>query len=84
MAITHWTDDIPAQMEEMCHRGVTSFKVYLAYDDLRLTPEQIGKVLEAAGRPKAVLLRGRLAARYGRITEETPGDFVPRQTRNNT
>ena len=55
MAITHWTDDIPAQMEEMCRRGVTSFKVYLAYDDLRLTPEQIGKVLEAAARLGAVV-----------------------------
>ncbi len=55
MAITHWTDDIPAQMEEMCRRGVTSFKVYLAYDDLRLTPEQIGKVLEATARLGAVV-----------------------------
>ena len=55
MAITHWTGDIPAQMEEMCRRGVTSFKVYLAYDNLRLTPEQIGKVLEAAARLGAVV-----------------------------
>lgn len=55
MAITDWTDDIPEQMAEMCRRGVTSFKVYLAYDNLRLTEEQVGKVLETAARLGAVV-----------------------------
>lgn len=55
MAITDWTDDIPGQMEEMCRRGVTSFKVYLAYDNLRLTAEQVGNVLSAAARLGAVV-----------------------------
>ena len=55
MAITDWTDDIPEQMEEMCRQGVTSFKVYLAYDNLRLTDEQVGKVLAAAARLGAVV-----------------------------
>jgi len=55
MAITDWTEDIPEQMAEMCKEGVTSFKVYLAYDNLRLTPEQVGKVLTAAGKLGAVV-----------------------------
>lgn len=55
MAITDWTEDIPQQMEAMCRQGVTSFKVYLAYDNLRLTPEQVGKVLSAAARMGALV-----------------------------
>lgn len=55
MAITEWTDDLPEQMADMCRQGITSFKVYLAYDNLRLTPEQIGKVLSAAARLGAVV-----------------------------
>ncbi len=55
MAITDWTDNIPEQMEQMCRLGLTSFKVYLAYDNLRLTPEQVGMVLKTAARLGAVV-----------------------------
>ena len=55
MAITEWTDDMPEQMAEMCRRGVTSFKVYLAYDHLRLTSDEIRKVLEVAKNLGAVV-----------------------------
>ena len=48
MAITDWTEDMPDQMAEMCHRGVTSFKVYLAYDNLRISDEQVEAALSAA------------------------------------
>ena len=54
-SITDWTEDMPQQMEAMCRQGVTSFKVYLAYDNLRLTPEQVGKVLSAAARLGALV-----------------------------
>lgn len=55
MAITDWREDIPEQMAEMCRQGITSFKVYLAYDNLRLTPEQVEKVLSAAAKLGAVV-----------------------------
>lgn len=55
MAITDWTEDIPGQMEEMCRRGITSFKVYLAYDNLRLTLPQVERVLATAVRLGAVV-----------------------------
>lgn len=55
MAITQWSEDIPRQMEQMCKAGVTSFKVYLAYDNLRLTDEQVEQVLACAARLGAVV-----------------------------
>lgn len=55
MAVTDWREDIPEQMAEMCRLGITSFKVYLAYDNLRLTPEQVEKVLSAAAKLGAVV-----------------------------
>lgn len=55
MAITDWTQDIPEQMADMCRRGITSFKLYLAYDNLRLKTEQVEQVLSAAARLGAVV-----------------------------
>lgn len=55
MAITDWTQDIPEQMADMCRRGITSFKIYLAYDNLRLTEEQVEQVLSAAAKLGAVV-----------------------------
>ena len=55
MAITDWNQDIPEQMADMCRRGITSFKLYLAYDNLRLTREQVEQVLSAAARLGAVV-----------------------------
>lgn len=55
MEITDWSDTIPEQMETLCRKGVSSFKVYLAYDNLRLLPEQVGKILSTAARLGAVV-----------------------------
>lgn len=55
MAITDWNEDIPEQMADMCRRGITSFKLYLAYDNLRLTLEQVEQVLSAAAKLGAVV-----------------------------
>ena len=55
MAITDWNEDIPEQMADMCRRGITSFKIYLAYDNLRLTTEQVEQVLSAAAKLGAVV-----------------------------
>jgi len=45
-------DELPA----MIRRGITSFKVYMTYDLLRLTDEQLLDVLAAADRERALVM----------------------------
>lgn len=47
MAITEWNTQVKAELAEMKKRGVTSYKLYMAYDNLRVTDDIILEVLEA-------------------------------------
>lgn len=47
MAITGWNDSVRAELPGMFSAGVTSFKLYMAYDALRLPDDQIYGVLRA-------------------------------------
>ncbi len=51
LAITDWNQETAKEVKEMARAGVTSYKVYLAYDDLRLRDGQVWQVL---GRVKEV------------------------------
>ena len=45
MAITDWNEEARAQLDEMMGEGVTSFKLYMAYDALRVDDAQIWDIL---------------------------------------
>ncbi len=47
MAITDWNDRTKAELAQMPAAGVTSFKVYLAYDALRLPDGDVYEILKA-------------------------------------
>lgn len=46
MAIADWNDEARAQIADVCQAGITSFKVYFAYDHLRLDEAETLEVLE--------------------------------------
>ncbi len=46
MAITDWNDRTQAELADMMKAGVTSFKVYLAYDALRVDDGELLRILE--------------------------------------
>lgn len=46
MAITDWNDTVSREIDDMAQAGVTSFKLYLAYDNLRLPDGQVYEVLK--------------------------------------
>ena len=48
MAITDWNPRTRADMKAMTEAGVTSYKVYLAYDALRLPDRDVYEILRAA------------------------------------
>lgn len=47
MAVTDWNEQTRAELPRMFERGVTSFKAYYAYDNLRLDDAQIYDLLSA-------------------------------------
>lgn len=47
---------LSVELPEMVKRGITSFKVYMTYDLLRLTDEQMLDVLAAADRNRALVM----------------------------
>lgn len=46
MAITEWNNNVSKEIEEMINKGVTSFKLYMAYDNLRLSDDKIYEILK--------------------------------------
>lgn len=47
MAITEWNEEIAGELSRMKEEGVTSYKLYMAYDNLRVTDDIIYEVLLA-------------------------------------
>ncbi len=41
MAITDWNDSVASEIDDMENLGVTSYKMYMAYDNLRLSDAEI-------------------------------------------
>ncbi|MBR5291439.1 MAG: dihydropyrimidinase [Clostridia bacterium] len=48
MAIARWDDGVAAEMEEMSRQGVTSYKMYMVYDALKVDDGQIYAALKKA------------------------------------
>lgn len=45
MAFTEWNQDLCAEIPKMAEEGITSFKVYMAYDNLKTTNDEISEIL---------------------------------------
>ena len=54
MAVTDWNEDTEAEIGDMIKAGVCSFKVYMAYDNLRLEDAELLKVLKRLAADNAV------------------------------
>lgn len=50
MTIKDWTPNIQAELEDMAAAGVTSYKVYLAYDNLKVSDRTALEVVQAVGK----------------------------------
>lgn len=50
MAFTEWNDTVKKEIPAMGEAGVTSFKVYMAYDALRTNNKEILEILEETGK----------------------------------
>lgn len=48
MAVTDWNEATRAEMGQMAAAGVTSFKAYMAYDNLRLSDDELREMLREA------------------------------------
>ena len=49
MAVTDWNEATKAELADMEREGVTSFKAYMAYDNLRLSDRELLELFEATG-----------------------------------
>mgnify|MGYP003246688856 CR=1 FL=1 len=49
MAVTDWNEATRAELADMEREGVTSFKAYMAYDNLRLSDRELLELFEATG-----------------------------------
>lgn len=47
MSITDWTPAVRAEIRDMARLGVTSYKLYMAYEDLRVDDREIMEILAA-------------------------------------
>ncbi|MEL7623012.1 MAG: dihydropyrimidinase [Clostridiales bacterium] len=55
MAISEWNQQISREIKEMAAAGVTSFKVYMAYDNLRLKDSEIFQIMKKVGEIGGIL-----------------------------
>lgn len=46
MAISEWNDDVRKELDDMKENGVTSYKLYMAYDNLRVSDAEIYDILK--------------------------------------
>ena len=55
MAFTEWNDSLKKEIKDMADAGVTSFKVYMAYDALRTNNEEILDILRETGKVRGLV-----------------------------
>ncbi|MDR1194603.1 MAG: dihydropyrimidinase [Peptococcaceae bacterium] len=55
LAVTWWNPSIAREITSVAAAGVTSFKVYMAYDNLRLRDQEIFALLEKVGEVGGIL-----------------------------
>lgn len=55
MAITDWNDSVSREIDDMVRQGITSFKLYLAYNNLRVTDGELYKILKRVGEVHGII-----------------------------
>ncbi len=55
MAIVDWNPSVSAEIDEMVKAGVTSFKLYLAYDNLRVSDGELYEILKRVGQVHGII-----------------------------
>ncbi|WP_291633374.1 dihydropyrimidinase [Clostridium sp.] len=55
MAITDWNQDVKNELQTMCKKGITSFKAYMAYDNLRINDGEVYEILNCLKEYNAIL-----------------------------
>lgn len=55
MAITDWNEAVKEEIPTLTKEGVTSYKLYMAYDNLRVTDEQIYEILKAVKEQRGIV-----------------------------
>ena len=80
MAVTDWSEETRRQMGDMVAAGVTSFKLYMAYDHLRVSDADALAVLREAKRLGALVgmhCEVGEAVTAGIATQKTAGNLSP-------
>ena len=55
MSITDWNEAVRGEIPIMTEEGVTSYKVYMAYDNLRISDGDIYDIIKAVGREDGIV-----------------------------
>lgn len=55
MSITDWNEDVKEEIKDMTRLGVTSYKLYMAYDNLRVNDKEIFEILSAVEKEKGII-----------------------------
>lgn len=55
MSITDWNDQVRDELKDMTWRGVTSYKLYMAYDNLKVNDKEIFEILSAVEQENGIL-----------------------------
>jgi len=80
MAVTDWSENTRRQMADMVAAGITSFKLYMAYDHLRISDADALAVLQEAKQLGALVgmhCEAGEAVAAGIATQKAAGNFGP-------
>lgn len=55
MAIVDWNPEVSKEIDEMTKAGVSSFKLYLAYDNLRVSDAELYEILKRVGEKHGII-----------------------------
>lgn len=55
MSITDWNEESRAEIKDMTKLGVTSYKLYMTYDNLMVSDEDIFEILQAVEEEKGII-----------------------------
>ncbi len=55
MSITDWNEEVKAELKDMTRLGVTSYKLYMAYDNLKVDDKELFEILSAVEEEKGIV-----------------------------
>ena len=70
MSITDWNDEEKKEIKEMTRQGVTSYKLYMAYDNLKVNDKELFEILSAIEEEHGIAGAHADDCKTGRYTSE--------------